>query len=189
MRFVMLGLAVIIVGCNVFPTFITQPDGLNIIPGGIANTSPFFGSFKLAASDSSAASPLGVFMLASCGCGDWRVLLRSTDGTTQRQFPVQFYSLGEYKTTGVVTVYGESEGELVSAQLDQDAGLVMGRSTNTFGNTDVAALRGSAHDQEVDACGYCHLGDDPIWPLPPQHPPKYKTNPRVCFECHSVNGQ
>jgi len=54
---------------------------------------------------------------------------------------------------------------------------------------DIAAVRGEAHEQSEKAYGLCHIGDDSIFPLPPTHLQKYKTDPLLCLECHSVNGQ
>jgi hypothetical protein len=189
MRRLILGLALIAVGCNLFPAAITPPQFMNLVPGGISNTNPYFGTYKPQGSAGAQVAPVGNFLLASCGCGDWRVLFRPYDGSPQISFPVQFYSFGDYRPSGLITVHGEKDGVALKASLDQDAGLVMGNSQSSAMFTDFAGQRGDAHNQSVDACGLCHIGDDPIWPLPETHPQKYKTNPRVCFECHSVDGQ
>jgi hypothetical protein len=182
-----LGLLVIVVGCNLFPSALTPPEGLTLVPGGISNTQPYFGNYKLAGADVSR----GTFMLASCGCGDWRVLFKPDDGSAQTQFPIQFYSLGDYKPTGSITIFGQDDlsGVAVSGTADQDGGLFTGQSQAGLSLSDIAAMRGDAHELSVKACGLCHIGDDAIYPLPPWHPPKYKTNPLVCLECHSVDGQ
>lgn len=182
-----LSLIAIVVGCNVFPQFIPGPptDG-TVVVGGISNTNPYFGRFRLA---NAPDVDMGLFMLASCGCGDWRVLFKPDDGSPQSQFPVQFYSTGEYVPTGRVVVQGTEDYKSVFAEVDQDGGLCDGRAELALARYLMSADRQSAHDQSVDACGLCHIGEDSVYPLPPTHPQKYKTNPRVCFECHTVDGQ
>lgn len=186
MRHVLLGVLIILVGCTVFPTLTAPSADLKPVVGGISDTKPFFGNYKIAGSDASS----GIFLLASCGCGDWRVLFKPDDGSPQTQFPIIFYSSGDYTPTGAITVFGQDEasGRAVSGSVDQDNGLFFGKSQLGLTLEDIAGLRSSIADQSVDACGLCHIGDDTIYPLPPTHPQKYRTNPRVCLECHSVNG-
>jgi hypothetical protein len=160
---------------------------MNMVPGGMANTSPYFGEYRLA-SASSHGTELGDFLLASCGCGDWRVLFRPNDGSPKTTFPVQFYTSGEYSPMGPIDIYGKDGSNEAAGTVDQDAGQFAGRSQTPAGQFVMEAVRGSAHTASVEACGLCHIGDDSVYPLPPTHPDKYKTNPLVCLECHTVNG-
>ncbi|HKQ47214.1 MAG TPA: hypothetical protein VJZ71_03985 [Phycisphaerae bacterium] len=187
MRQLLFGIVLIIVGCGVLPALSPPPAHMTPVVGGISNTRPFLGNFKIAGADASS----GTFLLASCGCGDWRALFKPDDGSPQTQMVVLFYSNGAYTPTGEITVYGHDEatGRIVSGSADQDTGLFIGKSQTTVTLEDIAAQRGDAHDLSVVACGMCHIGDDAIYPLPPYHPDKYKTNPLVCLECHSVDGQ
>lgn len=185
-RVLYLSVLIIAVGCNLFPTPILPPAGLNIVPGGPANTNPYFGKLR-----TTQGTPIGDFMLASCGCGDWRVLIEPSNGLARASFPVHFYTQGDYTADKMVTVYGEDEesGEALSAALNQLEGLTtgvyqpVGEMQSRFD-----ATRGDSHNQPVEACGKCHIGEDTVYPLPSWHPQKYKTNPNVCFECHTVNG-
>lgn len=179
----------ILLGCNAMPTPILPPDGMQIVVGGIADTRPYLGTF---AKSEFTDSPIGegTFLLASCGCGYWRALFKPNDGSAQKQFIVDFYSDGDYLPSGEVTAYGnDPDTELVfRGMADQDNGLFSARMQrgNLFG--DISATRGDAHNTSVEACGMCHLGDNPIYPLPDYHPPRYKSDPLSCLECHTVNG-
>ncbi len=183
-----LSLVGIVVGCNIFPSFVITPptDDMTVVLGGLANTEPYFGTYRLA---NAPEVEMGDFLLASCGCGDWRVLFRPTDGGPQVQFPVQFYTVGEYSPAGSVKVHGTTDYNATDGMVDQDGGVFEGKAELALSRYMMSANRESAHVQSVDACGMCHIGEDSIYPLPPTHPQKYKTNPRVCFECHTVNGQ
>lgn len=181
-------LMTIVVGCNIFPSFVITPPSpnMNTVVGGLSNTDPFFGTYRLANAPNVV---VGDFLLGSCGCGDWRVLFRPTDGGPQVQFPVQFYTNGEYSPFGDVLVHGSTDYNVAGGMAHQDEGFFEGKAELALARYTMSGNRGDAHLLAVDACGMCHIGEDPIWPLPPTHPQKYKTNPRVCFECHSANGQ
>jgi|CXWL01.1.fsa_nt_gi hypothetical protein len=184
-RWIWLTVVLLAVGCNVFPAFIAPPTG-NVVPGGIADTRPLFGRARLVDPN---GTDVGLLMIASCGCGDWRMLMKPDNGSPQTQFTISFYSEYDYRTTGEVMFFGQKDGKAVMGTIDQDSGLATGHFQNDAEQLLYAAIRTDAHEQEVDACGLCHIGDDPIWPLPPQHNKKYLTNPRVCFECHTVDGK
>lgn len=179
---------VIAVGCNIFPEVFIAPPGtdLNPVLGGLSNTDPFFGRYRLA---NAPDVDMGDFLLASCGCGDWRVLFSPTDGGQKVQFPIQFYTAGEYSLSGDVLVHGVEDYKAAGGTVHQDFGSFEGKAEIALAKYLMSAERSNAHLQPVDACGLCHIGEDSIFPLPPTHPQKYKTNPRVCFECHSANGQ
>lgn len=191
MRRIAIALLLLVVGCDVFSFPIQAPEGMDVVLGGLSNTQPYFGNYKKANFDPFQPSSDGIFLLASCGCGDWRVLFKPDDGSQQVQFPVQFYTNGEYAPTGQVTVYGEDEAtsRTVRGVVDQDGGSFDGKGESSDIFQNITAQRGDAHNQPVIACGMCHIGEDSIYPLPPSHPQKYKTDPLVCLECHTVNGQ
>jgi len=174
-----------LLGCCTTIPFIEGPsENLKIIPGGIGDVRPYFGDLRLVTSDDSEA----VFLLASCGCGDWRVLIQPHDGSPQEQFAIHFYNeSGDYADPGDVLAYGKDETlpAEFSAILQQDPGLLDGRVINGDTKFLVSAVRGDAH-ATVTACGMCHLGDNPIHPLPAEHPTKYLTDPTVCLECHTA---
>jgi hypothetical protein len=174
----------LIVGCDVFTAFITLPDAaLTIVPGGLSDTRPYFGKYRRADMPD---ADLGTFMLASCGCGDWRVLFKPDDGSPQTQFPIAFYTSGEYSPTGEIFVYGSEESNRFSGSVNQDVGALDAHAEMLSSRYLAVAGRAAIQEQTVDACLLCHVGDDPIWPLPETHPQKYKTNPRVCLECHEA---
>ncbi len=76
---------ILFVGCNTGGNqVLTPPMGLSPVVGGIADLRPYFGKFKGALDNSE-----GDFLLATCGCGHWRVLMSTPDGK-QWQFPVRF---------------------------------------------------------------------------------------------------
>lgn len=176
-----------VVGCTVFPPSITKPTDMSTVPGGLSDVRPFFGNYKLAIPG---AGNEGLFLLASCGCGDWRVLMKPDNGSRHLSLPVQFYTPGEYQPTGMVEAYGDENYTQVRARVDQDGGVVTGQVLNAGINVkEFTAARTSQHQQPVEACGLCHIGEDTVYPLPSWHPQKYRTNPYVCLECHTVNGE
>lgn len=166
--------------CQAAPSFILPPEDMTVIPGGISDVRPFFGKMF-----DSQRREVGDFLLATCGCGDWRVLLSFIDGSPQRQFPVRFYAAGPYTPTGSVTVYGAETDQAADGIVDQDAGQTEGRLALGFMQRTFLATRGDAHAQEVEACVLCHIGENPIWPQPPNHP-TYVPGVTDCFMCHTV---
>jgi hypothetical protein len=179
-----------IVGCtatDLFAPFIVPPEETQPVVGGLADLRPYIGRLQLC---ENVPIDRGLFMLASCGCGNWRVLFQPNDGSKQVQFPIAFFTNGEYQTTGEVAVYGLEEAKQIgfSGRVNQDAGTITGKAMSGLFRAHASAARGDGHAQPVDACILCHLGDDPVFPLPDTHPDRYKTNPRVCLDCHSANG-
>lgn len=185
MRKCLLGVLLIAVGCGVFPTFSVPSADMTAVVGGLTDLRPYFGRARAGW----LGSETGDFAVSSCGCGDWRALYRSDDGTRQTQLVVKFYSDGDYQANGSVALYGVTDGHVIMGTVDQDAGDANGLLQLHPDEFIFSVQRGTAHEQTVDACIMCHLGDNPVWPLPEQHPDRYKTNPRVCLECHSANGQ
>ncbi len=178
---------IFMMGCgnDLFAPFIVAPAETDVVIGGISNLQPFFGTLQCSPESK---TDNGVFLLASCGCGDWRVLFKPKNGGKQVQFPILFYSDGAYSPTGEVAVYGVDGDKGFSGRVNQEAGTVSGKGMNGFFRTYASAARTDAHSQPVEACVLCHVGEDPIYPLPDTHPQDYKTNPNVCLNCHSANG-
>ena len=179
---------VLVAGCPGAAQFmITTPSAdQKIVTGGISNLQPYLGNFKQFGSNTSQ----GDFLLGSCGCGDWRVLFRDKNGQ-QVQFPVAFYTAGDYSPTGKILVYGVSGDNEFSGMADQTNGKLTADSMVNGGQSSISAERTDIHGTggTVTACIMCHVGDDPIYPLPDTHPQQYKQDPTICLECHSANGQ
>lgn len=175
-------LAVSVLACNAFPAVIPMdaPADMKIVIGGIADVRPFFGQTSKA--DGTYA---GDFLLATCGCGDWRILLSDPDGS-QAQFPVNFYSADTYSPSGLVTLFGRVDTNAALGAIDQNAGALTGDLEHNLNYRKFSATRGEAHTQEIKACVMCHIGDNPIWPRPPTHP-VYVSGVTDCFTCHTVN--
>lgn len=173
-------LVTLLLACNTFPLLLGPPDGTSVVTGGISDTRPYFGKMYCPG-----GTEVGDFMLATCGCGDWRVLLSPSDGSPQRQWPVQFYSTGDYQATGDVAVFGEDGTNAARGTVDQTLGATSGQLQTGLGFRNFSATRGDAHSLEIQACVLCHIGDNPIWPRPEDHP-TYVPGVTDCFECHEV---
>jgi hypothetical protein len=168
---------------------LSLPTGLSPVAGGIADQRPYFGRFKTAPDDSE-----GDFLLATCGCGDWRVLLSTADGK-QWEFPVRFYSVGDYQPTGDVTVFGQTDTEALLGTVHQDAGLADGLSIRNAIVRKFSAKRSETHTNDASSCVKCHVGDNPIRPQSPDHPSRctggvttgcFTVDPPNCLSCHTV---
>lgn len=197
-RILFIGLSILaIAGCPDMtppPAFkIAQPaDGTQVVPGGITNLEPYFGKYKRFDDD----TEVGDFLLGSCGCGDWRVLFRDSNGD-QTQFPVAFYTAGDYQPTGEIVAFGEPVGttDSFSGTVDQDTGKLIANARVGSLESSIEAARTDIHGGggTVQACIMCHIGDDPIYPLPDDHPGNARRieagRDDVCLECHSANGQ
>lgn len=188
-RCVLFTSVLVLFGCPPAEVFqIDSPSSdKTLVPGGIGDTRPYFGAFKTF----DGGQTVGDFMLASCGCGDWRVLVRGTDGS-QTQFVAGFYMAGAYSPTGEIDVFGEDGDQAIYGVLNQDSGVLAGRVRALGFEAVIDADREDAHELSVTACILCHIGDDPIWPLPAEHTGNSRINqagPTVCLECHSANGQ
>ncbi len=175
-----------LIGCTAAPGLFTLPEALSPVLGGPSNVQPYLGRLK--ANDASGAE-IGDFLLASCGCGDWRAVMNYDDGTLRHQFKVQFYCEGEYTTDKPITVFTQEELVGLLGTVDQPGGAAAGEIV--FGRTRLGfdASRGTNHDATAEACEYCHVGNDPIFPLPESHPKRYLEERNICLECHSANGQ
>jgi hypothetical protein len=157
--------------------------------GGITDQRPYFGKFKAAPDNSE-----GDFLLATCGCGEWRVLMSTADGK-QWELPVRFYSTGDYQPTGDVTVFGQTDTVVLLGTVDQDAGLAEGSSVHNTIALKFAAKRGEAHTHDASTCVKCHVGDNPIRPQSSDHPSRcagavttgcFTIDPPNCLSCHTV---
>jgi hypothetical protein len=176
--------ALCVLACNTVPDAVPSntvpagpPTDMAVVTGGISDVRPFFGT---------TSNPDGTanadFLLATCGCGYWRILIENTDGS-QVQFPVNFYTSDAYVPTGAVTVFGRDENGAALGSLDQDGGTVGGSVELGKLPRQFSAVRGDAHSQEVKACVMCHVGDNPIYPRPANHPVQGVSD---CFQCHKV---
>ncbi|HUN82682.1 MAG TPA: hypothetical protein VMV81_14350, partial [Phycisphaerae bacterium] len=170
--------------CNTVPDAVPSsavpagpPTDMTVVTGGISDVRPFFGTTT--GPDGTANAD---FLLATCGCGYWRILIQNTDGS-QVQFPINFYTDNTYVPTGSVTVFGRDENGAALGSLDQDGGTVGGRVELSKLPRQFSAVRGDAHSQEVKACVMCHVGDNPIYPRPANHPVQGVSD---CFQCHNV---
>ena len=172
-----------LIGCgnDLFAPFIVAPAEKDIVIGGISNLQPFFGTLQCLPESK---TDNGVFLLASCGCGDWRVRI-SPAGKPQTQLPVRFYTSGPYSTTGPVTFYGIESGNRARGTVDQDGGIAAGHIEVTDLLHAYSGERGDAHSQAIQACVMCHIGENPIWPQPAGHP-VYVPGQTDCFSCHTV---
>lgn len=170
-----------VAACNVtywLPVLAPPIDGTPV-PGGIADTRPMFG--KTRAADGAA---IGDFLLATCGCGDWRILIQDADGR-QAQCAVRFFAAGAYVSEGPIAFYGEEGALRVAGTVDQTSGLATGDVDVDIFRRGFDAQRGEAHTDEIESCLLCHIGEDPIYPQPDSHPP-YVEGVTDCFDCHTV---
>jgi hypothetical protein len=156
---------------------------------GIADQRPYFGKFEATLDNSE-----GDFLLAACGCGDWRVLMWTADGK-QWQFPVRFYSAGDYQPIGDVTVFGQTDTDTLLGTVHQDTGLAEGLSDHNSIGLKFSATRRETHANDPSACVKCHVGDNPVSPLPPDHPSRcangmttgcFSVDPPNCLSCYRV---
>lgn len=175
-----------LIGCTAVPGLFTLPAELQPVLGGPSNVQPYLGRLK--AMDA-AGTEIGDFLLASCGCGDWRAVMNYDDGTLRHQFKVRFYSEGDYTPDEPITVFTQEELVGLMGTVDQSGGTAGGEIV--FGRTRLAfdSARGDNHNATAQACEYCHVGNDPIFPLPDTHPKRYLEERNICLECHSANGQ
>jgi len=190
LRRALFAILILFVGCStVGAALLRLPTGLSPIVGGIVDQRPYYGKFK-ATSDNSE----GDFLLASCGCGDWRVLMSTADGK-QWQFPVRFFSTRYYRPTGDVKVFGQSHTETLLGIVHQDTGLTVGLDDHNTIMLIFSATRGETHNNVVSVCVKCHIGDNPIRPQSPDHPPRcaggvtrgcFTVDPPNCLSCHTV---
>ncbi|MFQ5429970.1 MAG: hypothetical protein ACE5E1_06635 [Phycisphaerae bacterium] len=175
-------LALVLVGCDAFD--FSPPEDMTVVVGGITDTRPYYGRVRQA---DTCDRDLGDFLLASCGCGEWRALVSMDDGSPDASLVVRFYSDGDYRPTGQVVVHGEDEARALRGTVDQDAGRAEGRLRLGAGRMQFTANRGEQHTDSAAACVLCHVGDDPVWPLPETHTPDFQVDPPNCLACHSVN--
>lgn len=172
---------VLIAACDAvsFLSPLSLPDGLSRVSGGVADARPFFGK-----SFDAADQEMGQFLLATCGCGDWRVLLKDSNGD-QRQFAVSFYDTGEYDPMGEVTFFGREGDVGALGTVDQATGATSGQVDLPVFRRRFSAERRETHSNDIEACILCHIGDDPIYPQPETHP-AYVEGVTNCLECHTV---
>ena len=168
-----------VAGCDTVAVPLEEPDAATRIVGGIADQRPYFGRLQRAGGDA------GEFLLATCGCGDWRVLL--TDGATgqQWQMSVHFYAPGADAFATDVSVFGEDGDNAILGMLQGGPGQADGSTNHGMTRMGFTAARGDAHTDNAEACVKCHIGENPVWPQPEGHP-AYQLNPANCLSCHDV---
>lgn len=167
--------------CNLtffFPP-LSAPDGTAPVVGGIVDTRPMFG--KSIGPD---GAEIGDFLLATCGCGDWRILIRDANGA-QQQCAIRYYASGDYSPAGEIAFFGEANALKVLGSVDQTTGAADGDLDVDLFRRRFSATRRETHTDDIEACILCHIGSDPIYPQPPEHP-AYVEGVTNCFECHDV---
>ena len=179
-RLLLLGLAVPL-ACNVLPITISSPTDLTAVVGGITDQQPFFGTvgWPVAVDGSQ-------LVVATCGCGDWRALVKPSQDGDPVQFVVQFFTAGDYAASGPITVFGQDSGNGLSGTIDQDSGAANGTLVLGDFKTFFSAQRSDEHQSQAEACALCHTGPIPVFPLPSTHP-NYQLNPPNCLSHHQVN--
>lgn len=182
-RYGKFALLALLPGCGVFQMLFPIPGSLpdlKAIIGGPTDQRPYFGTVSTV--DGSNAD----FLLATCGCGEWRVLIQDAKNNTQWQFPVNFYTNdGQDRPDGDVTVFGKGDTTGILATLHQMNGTLDGRTDRNESIYLIDATRTETHTDDATACVKCHIGEDPIWPQPPNHP-QFQLNPPNCLSCHTV---
>lgn len=171
----------LVAACNVtlFLPPLTAPDDKTVVVGGIVDTRPMFG--KTIGPD---GAEVGDFLLATCGCGNWRVLIQDADGQ-QAQCIIRYYASGDYSSDGDITFYGEGDALKVLGVINQTTGDASGDIDVDILRRTFTGARREAHTDDIEACILCHIGDDPIYPQPPEHP-AYVEGVTNCLECHDV---
>jgi hypothetical protein len=105
------------------------------------------------------------------------------------------YSTGDYRPTGDVTVFGQTDTEVLLGTLHQDTGLADGLSVHNTIALKFSAKRGEAHTHDASSCVKCHIGDNPIRPQSLDHPSRcaggattgcFTIDPPNCLSCHTV---
>lgn len=170
---------VLVWSCGMPPT-IQAPAGEAVVAGGITDQRPYFGQLKGSGADDSTQ-----FVLATCGCGEWKALVSEDNGGKQLEFDVRFYSAAPYVETGAVNVYGQENDNGLTGTVDQDSGAASGNIKLGTLFAQFSAQRGTNHQDQAQACILCHTGDKPISPLAASHP-AYQTAPANCLDCHQV---
>lgn len=172
---------VLLTSCRLAPWLeIERPAGDTII-GGVADTRPYFGTLK-----TPAGQTVGEFVLATCGCGDWRVLLTAQRSKEQWQFPVLFYSTSSaYDPHADVAVFGNDGNSAVSGIVSQSGGSASGRARRGLALFTFESGRGESHTSDATACVKCHIGEDPVYLQPDNHP-RVELSPPNCLTCHKV---
>ncbi|MCB9856646.1 MAG: hypothetical protein H6818_13270 [Phycisphaerales bacterium] len=175
-------LCVAIVGaCNV--TFLlpplAAPQDTTPVVGGIVDTRPMFG--KTIAPD---GAEIGEFLLATCGCGDWRILIQDADGR-QEQCAIRYFTTGEYESEGDIAFFGDEDTIRALGVVNQTTGDASGDVDVDIFRRRFSATRREVHTDDIEACILCHIGSNPIYPQPPEHTP-YIEGMTNCFDCHDV---
>ncbi len=183
MRFLVIVTLPLLTGCTNWFSVVPKEAPVNKQPviGGLPDQRPYFGKVERMIDGQT-----GDFLLATCSCGEWRTLVQMSDGS-QWQFPVVFYTdSGFADATTDVEVFGREDDKAMLGLIQASDGHLTGDSEKSSLNFRVDAFRGDAHTNDITACIRCHIGDDPIFPRPPTHPP-YVPGVTNCLTCHPVN--
>lgn len=183
MRILLIASLPLLAGCNNWFSVVPKeaPANQKVVIGGLPDQRPFFGKVERMIDGQT-----GDFLLATCGCGEWRALVQMTDGS-QWQLPVNFFTeSGLADLTSDAQVYGREEDKALLGLVQAMDGHLTGDTEKAMFNYRVDAFRGETHTTDITACVRCHIGDDPIFPRPPTHP-VYVPGVTNCFDCHEVN--
>ena len=182
MRYLLVVALPLLAGCEGWFSVVPQsaPANQKVVIGGLPDQRPFFGKVERMIDGQT-----GDFLLATCGCGEWRALVQMTDGS-QWQFPVNFFTeSGLANLSSDAQVYGREEDKAMQGLVQALDGHLTGDTEKGMLNHRVDAFRGDMHGTDITACVRCHVGDDPIYPRPPTHP-VYVPGVTNCFDCHDV---
>jgi len=182
MRYGLLVVLPLLTGCNSWFSVVPKdpPANQKVVIGGLPNQGPFFGKIERMIDGKT-----GDFLLATCGCGEWRALFQLEDGS-QWQLPVNFYTeTGLADLTSDSQVYGREEDRALLGLIQELDGHLTANTERGMLNYRVDAYRGPTHTNDANTCVRCHVGDDPVFPQPPNHP-AFQLDPPNCLMCHTV---
>jgi hypothetical protein len=178
-----IAVCLLIGGCGVVSPFILPPDGLSQIIGGLSDARPYYGRVSPADLPD---QPVGDFLLASCGCGEWRALVTLDDASPRASLIARFYTPADDTQSVVVTVHGDDGTNALRGVVESDKGESSGRVAIGASQLSFQATRGESHTDSADTCVLCHIGDDTIWPLPETHTTQVLIDPPNCLDCHEA---
>jgi hypothetical protein len=183
MKRMLLGLLVAAVtGCGATPEADAPSSQAPPVMHGLKEIEPYFGQLREAESPD---QEVGEFMLALCGCDCWRVMMLRDDGTVRTQILVEFSPLAGSQSPDEVVMRGEVDGAILTGTVDQEIGSAEGHALIGPYAMRFAARRSEDEADEVRTCVACHVGAEPIQPLPAQHP-GFQLDPPNCLTCHSL---
>jgi len=182
MRLLFVALLPLLAGCDAWFSVVPKepPANEKVVIGGHPNQSPFFGKIERLIDGQT-----GDFLLATCGCGEWRALFQMTDGS-QWQLPVNFYTqTGMADLNSDAKVYGREEDRALMGFIQSLDGHLTADTERSMLNYRVDAYRGPTHSDDATTCVRCHVGSNAVFPQPPTHP-AFQLDPPNCLSCHTV---